>query len=128
MRHQPSSSKRGHSSTPLPCLPTMQTGPVLQAFYRFGPFDVDPAQPNQPPSPQKGSGSGDAPRLPPLILLPGLGATMIAWGVPLLRALACTHEVSWAAGRGCWLCLGVCLGGCMGLGGGGWELSEDHQI
>ena len=128
-------------------LPWLQTGPVLQAFYRFGPFDFDPEDlgspaasapnsPCSPPGPASTAGSGTAhgtaggtadggahdagegsrgsssagassssaaagaagagvglggrPR--PLILLPGLGATMIAWGVPLLRALACSHE------------------------------------
>ncbi|GAB4815611.1 hypothetical protein N2152v2_008067 [Parachlorella kessleri] len=132
-----------YSSKFMGKLQRLQTGPVLQAFYRFGPFDFDPEDlgspvaasgPNSPCSPpghtsttsggtahgtdagsaddiDEGEGSrgssgagassaatagaggslGGRPR--PLVLLPGLGATMIAWGVPLLRALACSHEV-----------------------------------
>lgn len=68
------------------CRPALQTGPVLQAFYRFGPFDVDPEHPRRLVPADR----GDA---PPLFLLSGLGSTMIAWGTPLLRALATSHEV-----------------------------------
>ncbi|KAL4431747.1 hypothetical protein ABPG77_002963 [Micractinium sp. CCAP 211/92] len=67
-------------------LQKLQTGPVLQAFYRFGPFDVDPERPNRLIPADRGNA-------PPLFLLSGLGSTMIAWGTPLLRALATTHEV-----------------------------------
>ncbi|PSC71947.1 alpha beta hydrolase [Micractinium conductrix] len=64
----------------------LQTGPVLQAFYRFGPFRVDPERPSR----LLPAVRGDA---PPLFLLSGLGSTLISWGVPLLRALATSHEV-----------------------------------
>ena len=82
-------------------LPAPQTGPVLQAFYRFGPFDCDPDNPKRliPRTPDG----------PPLFMLTGLGSTMIAWGLPLLRALATTHEVR--RGRG--------LAGALAGGAGG---------
>ncbi|KAL4440417.1 hypothetical protein ABPG75_003418 [Micractinium tetrahymenae] len=67
-------------------LQRLQTGPVLQAFYRFGPFDVDPEHPRRLVPADRGGA-------PPLFLLSGLGSTMIAWGTPLLRALATSHEV-----------------------------------
>lgn len=66
-------------------LQRLQTGPVLQAYYRFGPFDADPSKPRRL--------IPRAPDGPPLLLLSGLGSTMISWGVPLLRALAACHEV-----------------------------------
>ena len=83
-----------------PRLPPLQTGKILQAYYRFGPFDPDPTIDASCP---KACGcTATAVRQPPLILLPGLGATMICWGVPLLRALSATHEVRGSGGRGAW--------------------------
>ena len=100
---------------PRPALRHLQTGPVLQAYYRFGPFECDPANPNRllPASAPS--------RQPPLILLPGMGATMIAWGTPLLRALACSHEVGAGPLHG-WPCMPGQRGG-HGRGGGqaSWE-------
>lgn len=43
----------------------LQTGPVLQAYYRFGPFDADPSNPRRL--------IPRAPDGPPLLLLSGLG-------------------------------------------------------
>jgi hypothetical protein len=87
LQTQPAAPPASPPALPCPALPHLQTGPVLQAYYRFGPFECDPANPNRllPASAPTGQ--------PPLILLPGMGATMIAWGTPLLRALACSHEV-----------------------------------
>lgn len=44
---------------------SLQTGPVLQAYYRFGPFDADPSKPRRL--------IPRAPDGPPLLLLSGLG-------------------------------------------------------
>jgi hypothetical protein len=84
---------------PPPCLPAcsaflLQTGDVMHAFFRFGPFSSQPpdaaAAPAAPASSDSSGGAGE--RLP-LLMLSGLGSTMVSWGVPLMRALSLEHEV-----------------------------------
>lgn len=63
----------------------------LQAFYRFRRDDCN------------GSAAGaaeDSTPLPPLIMLPGIGLTVNAFGLPLLAALSCGREVIALENRG----------------------------
>lgn len=65
----------------------LQTGEVLQAFYRFGPWtEVElSGESKRDLAPAAGRSST---RQPPLIMLPGLGATMVCWwvrGGPVLK-------------------------------------------
>lgn len=65
----------------------------LQAFYRFRRDDDD----------CNGSAAGaaeDSTPLPPLIMLPGIGLTVNAFGLPLLATLSCGREVIALENRG----------------------------
>lgn len=74
-------------------LKKLRTGDVLHAFYRFGPFgsSLDTAA-SAPPSPGRSAASSGNGGLP-LLMLSGLGSTMVSWGVPLMRALSVSNEV-----------------------------------
>ncbi|KAL4856383.1 2-hydroxy-6-oxononadienedioate/2-hydroxy-6-oxononatrienedioate hydrolase [Chlorella vulgaris] len=73
-------------------LKKLRTGDVLHAFYRFGPFgsSLDTAA-SAPPSPGRSAASSGNGGLP-LLMLSGLGSTMVSWGVPLMRALSVSNE------------------------------------
>lgn len=76
----------------LGTLQHLQTGDVLQAFYRFKRSDCGGVD---------GAGGGDSrSQAPPLVLLPGLGAAMSSFGPELLRQLSCSREVVLLEHRG----------------------------
>ncbi len=81
-----------HTHHASPCS-SPQTGDVLHAFYRFGPFgsSLDTTA-SAPPSPGRSAASSGNGGLP-LLMLSGLGSTMVSWGVPLMRALSVSNEV-----------------------------------
>ena len=86
-------------------LQQLQTGDVLQAFYRVPQRDCNSSASSSGTDKEEGgasasgSGSGSNSK-PPLVLLPPLGAAMSAWGPDVLARLSCYRELVVMENRG----------------------------